>query len=71
MSAIPVQAFTIPAVQELETVAASLAAPLGIEIAPDWLNGIAQQLQISLQMAQMLDAVPLPDESEPAPVYRL
>lgn len=61
----------LPSIAQLEAVVVTLAAPLGLKIEAEWLAGVALQFQISLKMAQLLDTVPLTDETEAAPVYRL
>ena len=46
-----------------------LAKCLGIALDPSWEAGVRQHLEMSLRMAAMVDAFPLPDEAEPAPVF--
>lgn len=46
-----------------------MAAKLKIPLEPDWVPGIAQQLRTTLAMADMIDAVALPDDAQPAPVF--
>jgi hypothetical protein len=55
----------------LVPVVTALASTMALKVEDEWLQGIAQQLAISFSMAAKLDAVPLPDDAEPAPVYRL
>ena len=43
---------------------------LGITIAPEWLPAIRFHLDLSLAMGAMVAEFPLPDEADPAPVFR-
>ena len=43
---------------------------LGIPIAPEWRPGIRTHLEISLGHAGSVASFALPDEAEPAPVFR-
>ena len=43
---------------------------LGIPIAPEWRAAIRLHLDISLGHANALQDFPLPDEADPAPVFR-
>ncbi len=47
------------------------ASVLGIKLDPAWHDSIRFHLQLSLRMAAMVQAFALPDEAEPAPVYRV
>ena len=47
------------------------ASVLGIPLDPTWHEAIRLHLQLSLRMAAMVQAFALPDDAEPAPVYRL
>ncbi len=46
-----------------------MAAKLKIPLEPDWVPGIAQQLCTTLALADMIDAVALSDDAQPAPVF--
>lgn len=47
------------------------AAPmLQLRIAPEHHNGIKQNLKTAAKMAALVEQVKLPDDAEPAPVYR-
>ena len=46
------------------------AALLGITIAPEWRDAIRLHLRITRDMAQRVLEFPLPDEADPAPVFR-
>jgi hypothetical protein len=45
-------------------------ALLGITPEPSWLPTIRQNLEVSLRLARLVEEFPLPDEAEPAPVFR-
>ena len=47
------------------------ASVLGIPLDPGWHDSIRFHLQLSLRMAVMVQAFDLPDQAEPAPVYRV
>jgi hypothetical protein len=49
---------------------ASVAQALSLEIAPEWLPAVRANLDVTLTFAQMVAEFPLPDEYEPAGVYR-
>jgi allophanate hydrolase len=46
------------------------AALLGIAVAPEWRDAVLLHLRITRDMAQRVSDFPLPDEAEPAPVFR-
>jgi Protein of unknown function (DUF4089) len=56
--ALPLEDFVKAAVQ-------ALALPLK----PEWLPTVAGNLDVNLRMAALVGEFPLPDESEPAPVF--
>ena len=45
-------------------------ALLGIPVDPAWREAIRANLEVTLRLAATVDAFPLPDEAEPAPVFR-
>jgi len=45
-------------------------ALLGITVAPEWREQIRLHLEIPLRHAAQVAAFPLPDETDPAPVFR-
>ena len=51
-----------------ELVAASAQA-LGLTIEPAWHGGVKLNLQLILRLGALFDAFPLPDDTEPAPVF--
>jgi hypothetical protein len=44
-------------------------ALLGIAVLPEWRAAIRMNLDVSLRHAANVEAAPLDDEAEPAPVY--
>lgn len=46
------------------------AALLGIVVAPEWRDAVRLHLRITHDMAQRVLEFPLPDEAEPALVFR-
>lgn len=55
---------------DLDAMIDAASALLGIKVAPDWRASVRQHLAISLGHAHAVAAFALPDESEPAPVFR-
>ncbi len=53
-----------------ETMIDLVAPLLGIQVRPEWRDAILVHLRISLAHAASVAAFPLPDEAEPAPVFR-
>jgi len=49
---------------------AVLAGLLGLTIEPAWLPAVRANLDVTLRFAKLVEEFPLPDESEPANVYR-
>ncbi len=45
------------------------AGLLGLEIRPEWRDGVRANLRVSLQFAALVTAFALADEAEPAPVF--
>ncbi len=46
------------------------ARALSLPIEPEWKPAIRANLQATLKHAAVVDEFPLPDEAEPAPVFR-
>ena len=46
------------------------AALLGIPVAPEWRDAVRQHLRITRDLAQQVLEFPLPDEADPAPIFR-
>jgi hypothetical protein len=48
----------------------AVATALGLPIDPAWKPAVRANLEVSLKLARMVDEFPLPDETEPASVFR-
>jgi hypothetical protein len=46
------------------------AALLGITVAPEWRQSVRLHLRLTRDMAERVAEFPLPDEAEPAAVFR-
>jgi hypothetical protein len=55
---------------ELDRAIDAGAALLGLTLDPDWREAIRANLAVTLRQADLLDGFDLPDEAEPAPVFR-
>jgi len=55
---------------DLETLIDVGSRLLSIPIDPAWKPAIEANLAVTLRLAASVDAFPLPDEADPAPVYR-
>lgn len=53
-----------------EALAAASEAALGLPVAAGWRAGVRLNLRLLFQHAARIDAFELPDETEPAPVFR-
>jgi hypothetical protein len=54
---------------ELEAFMDASAALLGLEIAPEWRDGVRGNLAMTFRLGGMVGDFELPDEAEPAPVF--
>jgi hypothetical protein len=48
----------------------SSAALLGLPIEVAWMPAIRANVEVTLRLAKLVDEFPLPDEVEPAPVFK-
>jgi hypothetical protein len=62
----PVAAKAADAIDDL---VAAGAQALGLNIEPAWYGGVKFNLQLILRLAAVVDEFPLPDDTEPAPVF--
>ncbi len=60
----------MPSPDELDRLIDAASAVLDLPIAPQWRQAIRLHLGITLGHAATVGAFPLPDEAEPAPVFR-
>jgi hypothetical protein len=54
---------------QLDEFVKAAAHALGLPVRPQWLAAIKANLETNLRFATMVGEFPLPDESEPAPVF--
>jgi hypothetical protein len=54
----------------LDEMIAQSAEALGITIDPAWMPEVRGHLQVTLRLGALVTSFPLPDESEPAPVFK-
>lgn len=54
----------------LDDYIAAASAALGIEIAPEWQPAVRANLETTLRLARLVEAFELPDDAEPAFVYK-
>jgi len=55
---------------ELDAFIDASAALLGLTVQPDWRAPVRANLAVTLRMGALVMDLPLPDEAEPAPVFR-
>ena len=56
--------------QQYEAYIKAAAALLRLPIESAWLPGVRNHLAVTLRLGELLAEFDLPDESEPAPIYR-
>ena len=49
---------------------AAAAAALDLPLAPEWQTAIKANLAVTLKLANLVAEFPLPDEAEPAPIFK-
>ncbi|MGA3398909.1 MAG: DUF4089 domain-containing protein [Acetobacteraceae bacterium] len=54
---------------DLDAYIAAGTVLLGIPVRPEWRDAIRQQLGVSFDLARLVLDFPLPDETDPAPVF--
>ncbi|WP_346296809.1 DUF4089 domain-containing protein [Rhodopseudomonas sp. P1] len=55
---------------DLDSYIDAAGSALGLTIDPAWKPAVRANLEVSLKLARMVDEFPLPDETEPASVFR-
>jgi hypothetical protein len=55
---------------QLNTAIAASAHVLGITIEPAWLPSVRANLEVSLRLGKLVDEFPLPDDHEPASIFK-
>jgi hypothetical protein len=56
--------------ETLDAFIEAAARALSLPVEPEWKPAIRANLQATLKHAALVDEFPLPDEAEPAPVFR-
>ena len=54
----------------LDALVEAAARALALPVEPEWRAAIRTHLEINLQHAAHIEEFPLPDEAEPAPVFK-
>jgi hypothetical protein len=54
----------------LNTAVEAGAKMLGLTIDPAWLPSVRANLEVSLRLGRLVDEFPLPDEHEPASIFK-
>jgi hypothetical protein len=54
----------------LHTAIDASAKMLGLTIEPAWLPTVRANLEVSLRLAKLVDEFPLPDDHEPASIFK-
>jgi hypothetical protein len=55
---------------DLDTYIAATGRILGLPIEDAWKGAVRSNLEVTLRLARLVDEFPLPDEAEPAPVFK-
>jgi len=55
---------------QLDAYIAAAAAALDLPVAEEWKSAVRANLAVTLRFARMVEGVALPDEAEPADLYR-
>ncbi len=58
-----------PSTETLDALIEANAELLDLTIDPAWLPTVRQNLAVTYRMARFVEAFPLPDDAEPAPVF--
>jgi hypothetical protein len=56
--------------ETLDAFIEAAACALSLPVEPEWKAAIRANLEMTLKHAALVDGFPLPDEAEPAPVFR-
>ena len=54
----------------LDALIDAAARALELPLEPDWKPAVAANLRVTLEHAAAVEAFPLPDDAEPAPVFK-
>jgi hypothetical protein len=56
--------------QELDDYIAAASRALALPIEPQWQNAVRSNLAVTLKLTDLVAQFALPDEAEPAPIFR-
>lgn len=56
--------------ETLDAFIEAAARALSLPVEPEWKPAIRANLEMTLKHAALVEAFPLPDEAEPAPIFR-
>jgi hypothetical protein len=54
----------------LDDFISAASATLALPLEPEWRPAVKANLEVTLRLAKMVAEFPLPDEAEPAPVFK-
>ena len=54
----------------LEAYITSAAQALALTIEPEWKDAVRANLEVTFRLAAMVDGKALPDDAEPAPIFK-
>jgi hypothetical protein len=60
----------MPKPDDLDTYIDSAAHALGLSVKPEWKSAVRVNLEITFKHAALIGEKELPDDAEPAPVFR-
>jgi hypothetical protein len=55
---------------DLDNLIAASARAIGLPVAPAWQPAIRRNLEVTCRLAALVASFPLPDDTEPAPVFQ-
>jgi hypothetical protein len=61
----------MPAQDDLDEFVIAAAKALQLPLDPAWQAAVRFNLDVSLEFARLVNEFPLPDETEPAPVFKV
>jgi hypothetical protein len=61
----------MPAQDDLDEFVNAAAKALQLPLDPSWQAAVRFNLDVSLEFARLVNEFPLPDETEPAPVFKV
>jgi hypothetical protein len=61
---------TVPKIDPLDNWITAAAQGLGLKLEKPWMAAVRANLQVTLDQAFLVAEFPLPDDAEPAPIFR-